>query len=362
MTRAAEALFALIRSALGEGENSSIVSSLRRLSAEDWNKLIDLAFEQGVAAMTVDGFGSTGSPTENEGLGALDSPELEDLKYEWFGSVFQAETDFTAYLSAAKSLAKLYADNGLKTLVLKGLVFSECYPNPSHRSSCDLDCYLAGDYEKGNLLVEQAGVTVDRDYFKNSSFCFEGLHVENHHFFTAFRGSRKAKRYERLLHQEIESGETRRILDSDLLAPPVMFSALFCISHAQTHFLTEGITLRHILDWALFRKRHYDEIDWVRFESVCREYGMWQFAQTITRIGLFLLGEAEYSSLTAVDLRLLDDTLYGPREEKQSGMKRRVQLIIKSLRSGWKYRHFSNQNVLEHVLQRVVGYFEKVKG
>lgn len=328
----------------------------------EWKKVIDLSFDQGVAAIAVDGLSKVeGLGLMVEGLDTLDSPELEDLKYEWFGSVFQAETDFDGYLSAAKSLAKLYADNGVKTLVLKGLVFSECYPVPSHRSSCDLDCYLAGDYEKGNLLVEQAGVVIDRDYFKNSSFCYEGLHVENHHFFTAFRGSRKAKEYEKLLHQEIESGETRRIFDSDLLAPPVMFSALFCVSHSQTHFLSEGITLRHILDWALFRKRHYDEIDWTRFESVCREYGMWQFAQTFTRIGGFLLGESDYSSLTDVDLRLLNDTLFSPREEPYRGMKRRVQLVMKSLRSGWKYRCFSRQSAFESVMQRIVGYFEKVK-
>lgn len=358
MTRATEALFALIRSALGEVALPND-ASLRGLNADGWQILVDLSFQQGVAAIAVDGLQKLYESCPNLEL-ELDKPELEGLKYEWFGSVFQAETDFSAYLSAAKSLAKLYADNGVKTLVLKGLVFSECYPVPSHRSSCDLDCYLTGDYEKGNQLVEQAGVAVDRDYFKNSSFCYERLHVENHHFFTAFRGSRKAKEYERLLQREISATGGRPIFDSSLIAPPVMFSALFCISHAQTHFLTEGITLRHILDWALFRKRHYDEIDWSRFGSVCREYGMWQFAQTFTRIGGFLLGEVDYSSLTDVDLRLLNDTLYSPREEQYHGMRRRIQLVMKSLRSGWKYRYFSDQNVMEHVLQRVVGYFEKV--
>ena len=348
-------LFNLLRSALGNGGECELPFGI------DWGKVIDLSFHQGVAAIAVDGLQKiVGSNPELEL--ELDSEELESLKYEWFGSVFQAETDFAAYLSAAKSLAKLYADNGLKTLVLKGLVFSECYPIPSHRSSCDLDCYLANDYEKGNQLVEHSGVAVDRDYFKNSSFCYEGLHVENHHYFTAFRGSRKAKAYEHLLQQEIGLGETRRIFDSDLLAPPVMFSALFCISHAQTHFLTEGITLRHILDWALFRKRHYDEIDWARFESVCREYGMWQFAQTFTRIGLFITGETEYSTLTALDVRLLNDTLYGPREEKKrGGMRRRIQLILKSLRSSWKYKYFSGQSAFGNVVQRVAGYFEKVE-
>lgn len=350
MSNSVNILFKLLRAALGDETEVSLPEGV------DWNKVVDLAFNQGVVAIIVDGLQKSGTNA------LLESEELEDLRYELFGEVLQSETDFADYLSAAKALAKLYADNGVKTLVLKGLVFSECYPMPSHRSSCDLDCYLASDFEKDNLLVEQAGVAVDRDYFKNSSFTYKELHVENHHFFTAFRGSRKAKRYERLLHQEIEAGETRRIFDSELLAPPVMFSALFCISHAQTHFLTEGITLRHILDWALFRKRHYDEIDWNRFESVCREYGMWQFAQTFTRIGLFLLGDAEYSSLTPVDSRLLDDTLYGPREVQYRGMRRRVQLIMKSLRSGWKFRYFSDQNVLENVIQRVVGYFEKVEG
>lgn len=350
---AAEVLFKLVRIALGKEEDFSLPCGV------DWRKVVDLSYEQGVAAIAVDGLQRLYELHPSLEL-ELDKPEFEGLKYEWFGSVFQAESDFAGYLSAAKSLAKLYADNGVQTLVLKGLVFSECYPVPSHRSSCDLDCYLAGNYEKGNQLVERAGVAVDRDYFKNSSFTYEGgLHVENHHFFTAFRGSRKAKEYERLLQRKISATGGRSIFDSYLMAPPAMFSALFCISHAQTHFLSEGITLRHILDWALFRKRHYDEIDWARFESVCREYGMWQFAQTFTRIGLFLLGESDYSSLTAVDLRLLDDTLYGPREELYHGMRRRVQLVMKSLRSGWKYRYFSDQSALQSVTQRIVGYFEK---
>ena len=349
-----DGLFQLIRNALSDGV---AYANLEALSASDWCNVIDLSFAQGVASISIDGLQKIVAVYTGREL-LLNSPEFEDLKYEWIGSVFQMECNFAKYLSAAKALGKIYADKGLNTLVLKGLVFSECYPIPSHRSSCDLDCYLFDGFEKGNQLVEQLGVMVNRNYFKNSSFDFNGLHVENHHYFTAFRGNRKAKEYERLLHQELASGEKRPIFDSDLLAPPVMFTALFCISHAQTHFLTEGITLRHILDWALFRKRHYDEIDWTRFESVCRKYGMWQFAQTFTRIGLFLLGEAEYTSLLPIDLRLLDDTLYSPREKKQSGMRRRVQLILKSLRSGWKYRHFSDQAVLQHMLQRVVGFFE----
>ena len=154
---AAEVLFKLVRIALGKEKDFYLPCGI------DWRKVVDLSYEQGVSAISVDGLQRLYELHPSLEL-ELDKPEFEGLKYEWFGSIFQAETDFAAYLSAAKSLAKLYADNGVRTLVLKGLVFSECYPVPSHRSSCDLDCYLADDYEKGNVLVEQAGVVVDRDY------------------------------------------------------------------------------------------------------------------------------------------------------------------------------------------------------
>ena len=178
-------LYCLVRESVGNPPMDGKGCALQKVTSEDWSKAIDLSFQQGVAAIAVDGLQKLYESCPNLEL-ELDKPEYEALKYEWFGSVFQAETDFSAYLSAAKSLAKLYADNGVKTLVLKGLVFSDCYPVPSHRSSCDLDCYLTGDYEKGNQLVEQNGEEVNRNYFKNSSFNYKGLHVENHHFFTAF--------------------------------------------------------------------------------------------------------------------------------------------------------------------------------
>ena len=49
----------------------------------DWQEVIDLSFEQGVAAMLVDGIDKVTKTKTAEAFDALDSPELEDLKYEW---------------------------------------------------------------------------------------------------------------------------------------------------------------------------------------------------------------------------------------------------------------------------------------
>lgn len=78
MFSSATTLFQLLRSALGRQSAETLSTDI------DWQKLIDLSYDQGVAAIAVDGlqkkvrgesFGSTpstssgtSSPTENEGL------------------------------------------------------------------------------------------------------------------------------------------------------------------------------------------------------------------------------------------------------------------------------------------------------
>ena len=55
MIKSAEALFALIRYALGTQVVDSDAVVLRDLRFADWSKVVDLAFEQGVASIAVDG-------------------------------------------------------------------------------------------------------------------------------------------------------------------------------------------------------------------------------------------------------------------------------------------------------------------
>ena len=90
MDSSSHTLFSLLRAALGNEAVGALPSDI------DWQEVIDLSFDQGVAAIAVDGLGfahdndgstslTTSSDNDNqERLElALDSPELEDLKYEW---------------------------------------------------------------------------------------------------------------------------------------------------------------------------------------------------------------------------------------------------------------------------------------
>ena len=183
MTHSAEILFRLLRTALGQSAGTREGLSLGSVSGEVWKKVIDLSFDQGVAAIAVDGlqkrlevrgegFGSTpstssgtSSPTENEEL-ALDSPELEDLKYEWFGEVFAREEDYGQQMGAIRKLVGLWSAAGLDTFALKGVAFAQYYPVPEHRYSCDFDCNVRSAdgrpaWAEADRIARENGIEVD---------------------------------------------------------------------------------------------------------------------------------------------------------------------------------------------------------
>ena len=126
-----------------------------------WRKVIDLSFEQGVAAIAVDGLGFAHDNDNKERLDfSLDSEGLEDLKYEWFGSVFANENDYSEHKQVIKELASRFSSIGIKTMVMKGYAASVMYPMPSHRSVGDIDLYLFGKGEEADRLMKEHGVEV----------------------------------------------------------------------------------------------------------------------------------------------------------------------------------------------------------
>ena len=365
-----EALFELIRIALGaEGSVPE---------GADWPALVALATEQGVAALAHDGLQKCYEADPRLSL-PLDR-ELKAVKYDWFGSTLNVEMEYEKQWKAVSSLSKAFAAEGLRTIVLKGFALSSCYPVPQHRYSCDFDCFLIGSgpvtdrgvYERGNQAVEAMGVKVDRSFYKNSSFVLKGTKVENHRFLTGWRGSRRWKRFEMELEQMLEVPGALRALDTVVLAAgtdssgggapgdgalfvgPPLFNALFLTRHAHLHFLVEeGISLRHLCDWELFLRRYRSEFDWNEFMSICSRYGLARFAESMTRVAEYVCDGT--GTLTPADRRLLDDILALGKHTSQP--KTRLATALRILRSGWKFRAFSDETRLGCLLRYVWGYF-----
>ena len=132
---------------------------------------------------------------------------------------------------------------------------------------------------------------------------------------------------------------------SSLLRPPVMVSAIFLIEHAYSHFLHEGLTWRHVLDWVMFGRRHQDEIDWAQLNSWIDEFGFRRFYDSYVQLGAFLLGEVEEADLSPSDKMMLEDLWANlDLHESVTGVKGKFALAGNTWRARWKYRYFSELN------------------
>ena len=349
-----ELLLTLLRSALLPAFSDAKLPELI-----DWQILISEADRQGVSVLASDGL----QRLYDAGMyAAHDEKEVRRLKARWFGKTMKYEHRYAGQMAAAGRMGEWLASTGIQTVVLKGFTVSECYPVPAHRYSADLDCFLIRDgehletYEAGNRVMEEHGVKVNRGYYKNSSFDLPGLHVENHKFCTPFRGNKTLTRFERLLQGMLLDGPLTPMGDTGLLAPPPLASALFLTEHGYSHFLHEGLTLRHILDWALFRRRHAADVNWTAFEGYVDEFGFRRFQASIDAVGDYVLGLRPYEDLSPIDRRFLADTWKGPSfDHEKKGLRARIFLAGNTLRAAWKYRHYSKISMAHALWIQVKG-------
>ena len=328
----------------------------------DWRVLIDEAGRQGVSVIASDGLQRLYDAGKYE---AHDEKEVRRLKARWFGKTMKYEHRYAGQVAAAKKMGEWLASTGIQTVILKGFTVSECYPVPAHRYSADLDCFLIKDgehleaYELGNQVMEEHGVKVGRGYYKNSSFDIPGAHVENHKFCTPFRGNDTLRRFERLLQELILAGPLCPLGDTGLQAPPPLASALFLTEHAYSHFLHEGLNLRHILDWAMFRRQHAADVDWATFEGYVDEFGFRRFFDAFEHVGQFILGSR--TSLNESEQKMLDSVWAGlDKHDSVRGVAGKLRLAGNTLRAAWKYRLFASISMPRALWIQVKGFlFER---
>lgn len=346
MTDIQKVFLQLVRLGIGFSDESSIA-----LCAE-WGSLMEIAFHQGLSAIVLDGV---------ENL-SVESRPVKDNLLNWIGLTMQDEQRYATQWKTAGEIALLLKNKDIRTYVLKGFTVAECYPKPSHRCSADLDCYLrstnsnAEVWEDGNALVEQSGVKVNRNYYKNSTWFLPGLTVENHRWFTPFRGNKTLTKLEQLLQGLISEDDGNDQIEGTWLnRPPVMLSALFLIEHAYSHFLHEGLTWRHVLDWVMFSRKYKDEIDWDQLGSWINEFGFRRFYDSYEKLGLFLIGEG--GDLTEADKMMMVD-VWRPLDlhETVDGIKGKIALAGNTWRARWKYREFTDMSWINALWIQVKGF------
>lgn len=355
-------LLSLQNSLLGSSVDSKPFATL---SEQEWKELYRISVQQGLLAIVYDAI---------KQLPAECMPP-RGIKLQWALGVEAIENRFKMQHKTSTLLANLWAENGIHTVVMKGLAIGTYYPYPEHRECGDLDCFLtkgampisSDGYELGNQLCEQIGAKVSRDYYKDATIKYRGLMVENHRFFLPIRGRRSVKELERHLRHVALHGKIDYVPNTKLIVPSADFNALFLTMHALNHFLSEGIKLRHVLDWALLLKAEQDNVNWTEFYQWADRMHMTRFADALTTIsvdhlGLQITNPAIHTSSPYAE-RILNDMINnseGLFNKGYSSWKSRFMQIKNKLSFAWKYHKIYQKSLLLELSKSIFAFiFEK---
>ncbi len=360
-------LFALLRLGLAitttEEEN---LSDFIVLTADKWVRIGDLARKQGVFGIMLDGI---------DKLEATRYGQTRELtaaqKLEWIGEVMQIEQRNRQQIAVMNDLAGRWKQQGCRVMVMKGQANGVFYPKPEHRNPGDIDCYLFDDYARGNDIARQEGAKVDESWYKHSVIIYKGETFENHQFFVHTRDGKRGKRLNQELVEQLKdkSEEIRVIPGTVVEMPPVQWTAMFLTYHACAHFISEGLRLKQILDWAMFLKVHQSDVNWGAFYAFCDRNHLRAFANAINTIAAKYLGiKVNNESLDVSESPYADKIMHSALYDEdyvfnsgKSGWANRLHLVKNMFHYRWKYEEIYQTSVWQQLWWYASGYLFKTE-
>ena len=329
--------FSLLRTSINSQTNRK-----NTLTFNDWKVVYHTCRQQGMTAVLFDF------------VRQLPKSEAPDkaLLMEWLSAATAVEQTMQRMQVTAGEFAEAMEKREIPVVVLKGIAFAQYYPNPLLRECGDLDCYMMGKKEEGDLATLELGGTMEEAGYKHSHLLFKGLTIENHRFFTDFDNTPTGMLTEQVLGELMQEAHTY-IGGSKLCCPSANFNALFLLKHAQGHFIDEGIRMRHVLDWALFLREKQEEVDWSKVLPMLEVTHTAQFAGVMTAIAvrylrievlnkglLALASNAEQKMVNAVLADIMGDqpAIY------VDGLWHKTKRILRRFRRMWKFRSLASES------------------
>lgn len=337
LSKTKQALLMLVRLSIGKEPNPHFPDHI------NWPRLIELANMQGLAALASDGlqvYYDTHPQVDAATQAVLDplyAREFNIPRLQFLGMPNHQRKLYRQHEQAVGNLARFYARHDIPMMLLKGHGLSLNYPKPELRPSGDIDIYLFGKWREADRAIhEEMGIKVEDGVGHHTFFDFQNEHVENHYNFLSvlYRHSNRKMEIE-LKQMAQDMSYATDINNQTIYLPSPNLNALYLLRHASSHFATEGISLRHVLDWAFFVEKFGNQVDWSWLVERARYYNMHRFLSCIDQISIQYFGfSPSIFPVLEIDSDLVDKILKDIfLNEEETFLQKVKQLIFPN----WKY-------------------------
>ena len=348
MNRIAQILSDILKYTLWETPLPDYLLTEGRVSTEEWQSLHSLSVRQGVCAFAFEGMVR----------GGVVMPRPVQMRF--ISSTDKVEKGYYHKKSALLKAARFYDENGFKTMVLKGFGLSLLYPTPQHRPSSDNDIWLFGRQREADaLMAEKLNIEINEGHHHHTVFYIDGVMFENHYDFVEQHSRRSARLTEQYLKSLSQSNDAieQQVEGLKLYIPAPNHNAMFLLRHSASHFASENISIRHLIDWIMFVKHFGDKTDWDLIYKLADECGFTQFIECQNAMCIEYLGMPadmvrSYMQDSKTVERAFDDVLlYKVNEVPKNFISGWIFRLKRRFAYGWKQKMVYHDNAIESFIR-----------
>ena len=342
----------------------------------NWSEVLDISYDQGVAAIVLDGYEDylRKNPSQKS---FLPLPENKPLRGKALGRLHKIENNHKSHLDALSALAGILSKKQIPFLIMKGFSCAQYYPIPEHRNCGDIDIYPGRRFAESNDAIKEAGVDVLSHYYRHTTSRIKGILIENHRILCDLRGPRNQTR---ALEAQLETlgneclqrkgGEMiNNLVIPGAVFPSANFNALFLPWHVSAHLEFERVTIRHLVDWALFLTHDGKDIDVSMFQTAKQNYtyGFSKIADILTNLSMRYLkipvNDIPFGIIEdAVNFddrladRVFEYMFAGKNRERDNNVwVFRINNIKRIWQERWKYKEIYGMGVIKFLFYKVFG-------
>lgn len=193
-------------------------------------------------------------------------------------------------------LKNVFNENAIKHIPLKGFELKKLYPKSDMRDMSDLDILIQNkDREKVKKLLEGLNYTTEK-YGKGKDDIYYKKPVMNIEIHNSLLSESLIEKYPYLLKlNKMEKSIKLKDYTYTFSKDDIL---IYGIVHIAKHFEIAGIGIKSVIDWYLYSKKNFENIDWNYVNSSLEELNLNKFYQTLIDLGKVWFEEKDHTDLT----------------------------------------------------------------
>ena len=263
-------------------------------------------------------------------------------------------------LFLSRDIVNLLQENGVSSVLLKGVATAGYYPIPELRKSGDIDVLLydSDDIRKAADLLSDVGCVEDKKQTSLHQVVFKGpsgIHIELHVMIAEPFDNEATNMYLKKLQANI--GEHVEIKDIMGVKLPVLCDgchAFELLLHMLQHYMRSGFGLKLLCDWKVLWDKGMDEKQYHIYKSLVTECKIIGFSDMISSLCINYLNMCNEKSLFADKIMDEDSCLEFMLEiieAEEFGKSSSERMVTLRNAGGYEYlREFHHQMRLNYPL------------